>query len=80
MGKSRKYDLQKRLNKLVLFCLKRLNEEMCSQLYWGKGIILFLMAMKNNINSNGLILHQSRARVHTEENFLIINIVEHMSR
>lgn len=69
------------LNKLALFCLKRrLNEGMYSQLHWGKGIIHFLMAMKKHINSNGLILLQRRARVHTEGSFLIVNIVGHKSR
>lgn len=69
------------LNKLALFNLKRrLNESMYSQLHQGKGIINFLMATKTSINSNGLILHQRRVRVHTEGHFLIVNIVEHTGR
>lgn len=72
---------RKDLNKLTLFCLKRrLNEGMYSQLHLGKGIIHFFMATKNIINSNELILHQRRVRVHIEGNFLTVNIVEHMSR
>lgn len=72
---------RKGLNKLVLFSLKRrLNEGICSRLHWEKGIIHFLVATKNSINSNGLILHQSRARVHIEGNFFIVNIVELMTK